>query len=510
MKFEMDKVVKKSEELMKKGEDIAKDVLPKVKEATSEWKESLSSMMDKGVQSAQTIFDKKEDLKTETVDLISDKKKEVNSMVSSKTEKKNTGKIVAGVAVAAAAAAAYALYKKNKIRNENLKEEYSEKLIRWAELDLSQLDTETDDLSTPVKLLPDKIYKMGTNAAVGNLVVNVSAPSAGEPFNPDEPGEPLADLGLKKAFFDKTAAVKDKIKAKIEEGRLQTKLGSMEAKDKYVEIKDFAEDKIDAMKSKVDDTIAPNVKEKAEELKLEAEIKAEELKEEFSEKKEEAKKKFEHLKTQMAKGADELEEKAEETLGQTDGFMKNDLATGEDDEFVPTEDEFVDAPFGAQEVLDTAKEEGEGLKEKAKHLAEAAKEKLTAEKPPVDLKDLVEYKVTIHNKGEEDYTFNPMQLQLYDLMKRSVYLVPKHAEGTTLGRVVVKPGETYTGKLFVKKNMGKKQGILFFDDLSLSHSVLFLGEGEETVEVDTDLVLDEDYLYADEEVLEEHVEYKRL
>ena len=510
MKFEMDKVVKKSEELMKKGEDIAKDVLPKVKEATSEWKESLSNMMDKGVQSAQTIFDKKEDLKTETVDLISDKKKEVNSMVSSKTEKKNTGKIVAGVAVAAAAAAAYALYKKNKIRNENLKEEYSEKLTRWAELDLSQLDTETDDLSTPVKLLPDKIYKMGTNAAVGNLVVNVSAPSAGETFNPDEPGEPLADLGLKKAFFDKTTAVKDKIKAKIEEGRLQTKLGSMEAKDKYVEIKDLAEDKIDAMKSKVDDTIAPNVKEKAEELKLEAEIKAEELKEEFSEKKEEAKKKFEHLKTQMAKGADELEEKAEETLDQTDGFMKNDLATGEDDEFVPTEDEFVDAPFGAQEVLDTAKEEGEGLKEKAKHLAEAAKEKLTAEKPPVDLKDLVEYKVTIHNKGEEDYIFNPMQLQLYDLMKRSVYLVPKHAEGTTLGRVVVKPGETYTGKLFVKKNMGKKQGILFFDDLSLSHSVLFLGEGEETVEVDTDLVLDEDYLYSDEEVLEEHVEYKRL
>ena len=86
--------------------------------------------------------------------------------------------------------------------------------------------------------------------------------------------------------------MKDKIKAKIEEGRLQTKLGSMEAKDKYVEIKDLAEDKIDAMKSKVDDTIAPNVKEKAEELKLEAEIKAEELKEEFSEKKEEAKKKL--------------------------------------------------------------------------------------------------------------------------------------------------------------------------------------------------------------------------
>src|SRR5690606_29804559 len=126
-------------------------------------------------------------------------------------------------------------------------------------------------------------------------------------------------------------------------------------------------------------------------------------------------------------------EKAEEKLDPSDGFMKNDMAIDGDDEFIPTEDEFVDAPFGAQEMVDEskdeAKEESDGLKEKAKHLAEAAKEKLRPEKPPVDLKDLVEYNISIHNKGEEDYTFNPMQLQLYDLMKRSVYLVPKHEEG---------------------------------------------------------------------------------
>lgn len=514
MKFEMDKVVEKSEKLMKKGEDIAKDVFPKVKEATSDLKESISAMVDKSVQGAQSIFEKREDLKADTIDLISDKKKEVNSMISSKNNKKSTGKIVAGAAIAAAAAAAYAMYKKNKIRNEKLKEEYAEKLTRWAELDMSQLETEADALNTPIKLLPDKIYKMGSNATLGNIVVNVSSPSESFSFNPNEPGEPLADLGLKKAFFEKTSAVKDKLKAKIEEGKLQTKLGTMEAKDKYVEIKDLAEEKIGEVKSKVDDTITPNMKEKAEELKLEAEIKAEEVKEDLAEKKEEAKKKFDHLKSQMAKSTEELEEKAEEKLDPSDGFMKNDMAIDGDDEFIPTEDEFVDAPFGAQEMVDEskdeAKEESDGLKEKAKHLAEAAKEKLRPEKPPVDLKDLVEYNISIHNKGEEDYTFNPMQLQLYDLMKRSVYLVPKHDEGTTLGRVVIKPGETYTGKLFVKKNVGKKQGILFFEDLSLTHSVLFLGKGEEPVEVDTDLVLDEDYLYSDEEVLEEHVDYKRL
>ena len=63
MKFEMDKVVKKSEELVKKGEGLAKDMLPKVKDATSDLKESLSTIMDKGVQGAQNFFEKKDDVK---------------------------------------------------------------------------------------------------------------------------------------------------------------------------------------------------------------------------------------------------------------------------------------------------------------------------------------------------------------------------------------------------------------------------------------------------------------
>lgn len=510
MKFEVDKVVKKSEELMKKGEDLAKDVLPKVKDATSELKESISNIVDKGVQGAQSIFEKKDEVKENSLNLLTDAKKEVTTVVGSKTEKKNTGKIVAGVAVATAAAAAYALYKKNKVKNDNLKAEYAEKLTRWAELDMSQLEMETDVISTPVKLLPDKVYKMGTNAEVGDIVINISLPSEEKAFNPEEPGKPLADLGFKKALLEKTSSVRDKIKAKLEEGKLQTKLGSMEAKDKYVEIKDLAEEKLDEMKAKVDENIAPNIKGKAEELKLEAEIKAEELKEEISKKKQEAKKKFEDLKHQMAKSADELEEKAEEKLKDAENLMNNDMAVDGEDDFEPTEDDFVDAPFGAQEFVENQKEENESIKDKAKHFAEAAKEKFKADKTPMEARDLVEYKVTIHNKGQAECVFNPMQLQLYDLVKRSAYLVPRHEEGTTVEKVVIKPGETYTGKLFVKKNTHKKQGILFFEDLTLTHSVLFLGEGEEPVELDTDLVLDEDYLYADEEVLEEHVEYKRL
>lgn len=517
MKFEMDKMVKKSEELVKKGEGMAKDMIPKVKDATSDLKESLANIMDKGSQSAQQLFEKKDSVKEDAVSFAKNSSKEVSNKLDSRNGKKNTGKIVAGVAVAAAAAAAYALYKKNKIKNENLKKEYSEKLTRWAELDLDEIESETDGFMEPMKVTPKKVYKAGTNAVIDDIVVNISNPSSDFTFNPDEDGEPVADLDLKKAVMEKTEAVREKLRTKIEEGKLQTKLGSMEAKDKYVEIKDLAEDKIEAAKSKVDQEIAPNVKRKAADLKSEAEEKlegfkkqndvnevVEEVQEEIRDKSDEAKKKFEDLKSKVASTADEMEEK-------TDGFMKNDMAFDDEDAFEPENDNFVDEPFGAQEIIDDVEENAEGLKDKMKHLAENAKAKIMPEKPDVDEKEeLVEYKVTVHNRGSEDYSFNPMQLQLFDIAKRSVHIMAKHEDGTTLGRVTVKPGETYTGKLFVKIAKEKKHGILFFKDLSLDYSVLFLTEDESPVEKDPSLVLDEDYLYSDKEVLEEHVDYKRL
>jgi hypothetical protein len=168
-----------------------------------------------------------------------------------------------------------------------------------------------------------------------------------------------------------------------------------------------------------------------------------------------------------------------------------------------------DEPFGVEELIEDAKEGGEGLKEKVKHLAESAKAKvISGEKPPHD-EELVEFVVTIHNKGEEDYLFNPMQLQLYDLNRRSVQIRAKHEDGTTLGKILLKPGETYTGKLFVKKDQNRNEGIMFFKDLSLEYEVLFLVDKGDPVKADPELRLEEDYLYGDEEVLAEQMDYKR-
>lgn len=520
MKFEMDKMVKKSENLMKKGEELAKDMIPKVKDATSDLKDSLADLKDKGAKSAHNFLDRKDDVRDDVADFTQNSRKEVSRVIDRKNGRKSSGKVVAGVALAAAAA--YTLYKKNKAKNENLRTEYSEKLTRWAELDLSQIDSETDGFQEPMKVTPKKVYKTGTNAVIDDLVINISSPSEEHTFNPDDDGKPVAELDLKKMVMDKTEGVREKIRTKFEEGKLQTKLGSMEAKDKYVEIKDIAGEKIGNVKTKVEEDIVPNVRNKSADLKNEVEdqyegIKknveytAEEMKEEHHEKSQDAKKKFEELKNKVASTSyDAPEPSPEDVPDDKEGYLKNDMAFDGEDEFEPTDkDNIVDEPFGAEEMIEEVKENGEGIKDKVKHMAENAKAKIRSDKPEGEM-ELIEYKVTLHNRGAEECSFNPMQLQLFDIPKRSVHLLAKHEEGTTLGRVTLKPGETYTGKLFVKKNKGKRQGILFFKDLSLEHSVLFLTEDDDPVESDPSLVLDEDYLYSDKEVLDEHNDYKRL
>lgn len=75
-------------------------------------------------------------------------------------------------------------------------------------------------------------------------------------------------------------------------------------------------------------------------------------------------------------------------------------------------------------------------------------------------------------------------------------------------RTTIKPGETYEAKLFVNKTIGKLEGLIVYKDLDLEESALFILEDGPGVE-EPELILDEDYLYGDETVLEEE-DYKRL
>ena len=469
MKKEMEKMVKKSEKMVKKGEEMVKDVYPKVMDATQDFRDSVAGIVEKGTQSAQNLFEKRDATKKEVVELVSSKggklKEEIGNAFESKSKKKNTGKVVAGVALASLAASAYAIYKMKKIKNDNLKVEYSEKLQKWAELDISQFDTETGDFNEPLMVMPKRVYKVGSNAKVGDgIIINISKPSEDFFFNPEDEGKPVADLDIKKKIMDKTTEVKDKIKSKIEETKLQSKLGTMEAKDKYVEIKDFAEDKLEDVKSKFDEEITPNIKETKE--------KAEDLK-------------------------DEVEDKIDDIKSNNMDFDDKDKLEGKEPE----------EPFGADEVIEDAEDIKKGIKEKAKELADTAKAKLTPDEDVKEEKNLVEYDVSIHNGSEKDYAFSPMQIQLYNLLKRSVRIRAKHEQGTTLGPVTIKAGETYTGKIFIQKTTGKPEGLVVFKDLGLNESILYLLNDGEPVE-EPEMILDEDYLYSDEMILKDE-EYKR-
>lgn len=547
--FEMDKMKKKGEDMVKKGEEMAKDVVPKVKDATSDLKDTVSNFVDKGTKEAKKLFEKKDDVKDDVVDFSRRSKDNVKSnltdMTDSGNEKgKGKGKIVAGVAVAAAAATAYAVYRRNKAKNEELRMNYAEKLQRWSEVESTERENHDDELQKPIKVAPKKVYKLGGNALVGDdLIINVSKTGNDFAFNPDDEGQPIADMDIKKVIMDKTSAIKDKISTKMDEAKLQGKLGTMEAKDKYVEIKDMAEDGLDDLKTKVDDEITPNVKQKAEDFKNEAEDKfkelknkanvdekakevkkdAKDIKEEAKEKKEEAKDKFQDLKKKVSstakdaadavedagdtveKKTDTLEVKVEDMVddSKVDKIKRNDMAIDGD-----SPDDFVDEPYGAQEVMNGDENNEDNMMDKVKNMASDAKDKIMPDSNNGE-RELVGYRVAIHNRGEEDYSFSPTQFQLYDTVKRTVKLQSTPDEGTTLGNVTIKPGETYEGKLYVQKQLGVKEGIVFFRDLSLDYAVLYLTNNDDPVESNPRLVLDEDYLYSDEDVLKEHVEYKR-
>lgn len=578
MKKEMENIIKKSEEIVKKGEEIVNEVYPKVKDATQDLKDSVVGLVEKGAQSAQSFFEKKDKIQDETKDFLVSKheivKGDVEKVFEPKSNKKNTGKVVAGVALASLAASAYAIYKAKKIKNDNLKSEYAEKLQRWAELDMTQFDTETGDFNEPITVVPKKVYKVGSNAKLGDsIVINISKPSEGFSFNPEDEGKPLADLDIKKKIMTKAAEVKEKIKEKIDETKLQSKLGSMEAKDKYVEIKDIAEEKIEDVKSKFDQEITPNIKEtlketkeKVEELKEEAKDKLDDLKsndmafEDIKKKlenlkdkvedkvedlTEDSKEAFEKLKDKVEdkvedskEAIEKLKDKVEDKTGDLGGDSKEAFEKLKDkvgdkvedskeafekikdkvedkiddlksnDMAIDEPDNIVDEPFGVEEIIDDLKEGKDTIVEKAKKAAESAKAKLKGNDEDKESQSLDEFEVTIHNKGDKDYVFSPMQIQLYDLRKRAVRIKAKHEEGTTLGPVTIKPGETYRGKLYIKKTVNKPEGLIFFKDLGLKESVVyFLNEGEPVVE--PELILNEDYLYSDEKVLSDE-EYKRL
>jgi hypothetical protein len=625
------KTFKKVEKFIEKGEDFARDLVPKAKDTFSDLKESAISVYEKGLEGAQMLIEKGEKFREESQAAASKKADEVVELVSAKADeaksvalrgvpekKKNTGKIAAGVAVGALAAAAYAYYKTQQLKNERLKEDYSVKMKRWSELEKDLLEAEAGDVMQPVKVVPKKVYAEGSNARLtDNIVVRISK-SAGETFDPTQEGEVLTGVGIAGAIKDKAASGYESIKKKVEEAKVQIKLGKMEAgdkleeitdkvqdidlvetvketvdeaklqahlgtldtKEKFEELKDKAVDiknkaantvddltdkfteakpegftpnieeglkenhfdlkdigrKLDNLKDKAMDKfedikedageIVEKVKDKAEDLHEDAgelfekaKDKAENLKEDAGEMLEKAKDKIEDIKEDTDEKAEDYQEdagvllenandkiedikedtseKIAEVREEAEEFKENRMSSEFEDDLKDPQipdigdvaaeepyeplggEEYDEVSFKSEDTMTKVKNVTEKVAGTISEVAGTVKGKLIPEEPYYE-KELMEYEVTIHNGGEEDYYFNPLLIQKYDVKKRQVEIRPIHKEGTTLESIVIRPGETYTAKLAVEKSIGKKEGLVVFEDIMMNNSVLFLLEDEKS------------------------------
>lgn len=640
----MSKKFKEVEKLIEKGEDLAKDFVPKAMDTLSDIKDTAVNIYEKGLEGAQHFLEKGDKTRVEAMD-IADKKitearkaavkgaEEVKKMASKRADevvdfassrqkdvmnavpsvgtnykKKKTGKVVAGTAVAALAAASYAYYMNKKMKNDKLKEDYSVKMKRWSELDETELETEAGENMEPVRIIPKRVYMEGTNAKLTDgIVVRIAKPSEERTFNPHEEGKLLAGIDFVSTLKDKAAAGMTTIKKKMEEAKVQTKLGAMEAKDKMEE-----------MREKVGDIdITDKVRGTVEEARMQAHLgtmetkdKFEELKEKSAELKRDAESGFNAVTDRLSddspegftpnidsdgtytenKMADEdlgdkvdnLKEKAKFKFGEAKdkvedvvegidgnkdtsasynetfegmrgqaGYDKNDWTdasanlgmtdTGNRFEDLNTDttekldeiektvrvgpktgdsvgmetDTYIDEkssvpfePYGeeryedlshrSKEVMDKMKDVKDTVAEKITTVADTVMNKVRPETPYYE-KELVEYEVIIHNGGKDDYFFNPLLIQKYDVKKKTVDIKPFHKRGTTLESKVIQPGETYTATLMVEKEVGKSEGLVVFEDVMMDNAALILLKDAKT---DVDEFEQELFGYTDEDDIE--------
>ncbi|PKK40294.1 hypothetical protein ABB02_00403 [Clostridiaceae bacterium JG1575] len=437
--------------------------------------------------------------------------------------KKSNKKVVAavGVAVAAAAAAgAYAFYRARKERDESVKAEFSEKMKKWNELEGEELVMVDEEDITTMHVRPSKIYRIGQNAQLGDdIIVQIGwGDEEAKDFNPDDLADPVNPL---EEFRKKAGKAADLV---VEKTRQAAEVVTSKAKE-----------------------VAGSVGEKASQVKERVEEEAyesgftdgslmEELKEEASAKVEAAKESAEQVGETIQKETDAIKEDLKEATASLNDSVKENHLMGEGDKELDSADEVEPKstfhPAARREVRpeeshDLPWEEDESLlmkkTEDVRKLAadgiQAIKEKLGGMKRSVSdrqkaeendsreeeaLAFVEEFNVTIHNRGNKDYFFSPMLIQRYNSSRRTTRPVPGHEKGTTLSQRLIKPGETYTGRIAVKKTL-EDDALIMFEDMLMQNSVAILLEEDvnDSFLYDESMDLRDDLLFEDSEDLDE-------
>lgn len=422
---------------------------------------------------------------------------QTSELVKAKKGKKVV-KTAAGFAVlAAAAAGAYAYYKNRLEHDEAVKAEFSEKMKKWNELEGDDLVSAAKESPVKMHVRPTKVYPIGKNALLGeDIVVNISGPGAEIPeFNPDDLAEPINPMEELRKKAEKVAeTIGDKAKVAYQKASEKAEELKDMASEKAEEFKELAEEKRNEIKQKADDFMDDT---------------------EIDDVVEEAKDKLEDAKTVVADKVEVVADKAAEIF---ENKMESDPAQGIDTEKLSEQPDYLISPQDGEEiswqedesVLMQKTEElrnktSEGfnvLKEKVANAKDYVVDKVNQFKPE-EMEEIPEefyteeYQVTIHNRGNKDYFFSPMLIQRYNSKKRVTTPVPAHEEGTTLEQKIIKPGETYSGTIVLRKTVFD-DAVIMFEDMLMKNSVAILLEDE----LDDQFLLDESLELRDDLLFE--------
>lgn len=495
-----------AENIFEKSSDLATDARitgESLAEKATDIKDELLGKLENYINNRkEDIRDKKEEI----VDFRNKKTEEIKDSYkgfkkNNVEEKNNTGKVILGAAAAAAAAAAaYYIYKKNVEHDETVKAEFSEKMKKWNDCDDCHLDLVMSQVKMPMKIKPSRVYKINTNGKLSDdIIINISEEGKNITFNPEEKIQVVNPLGNLKERADEIA-----------------KAAGQKAKD-----------------------VSQMVSEKAEKIKETAEFNAELAKETISEKIENMKSRSE-MKDVLDEKNDEFKD-LEYKVENVRADIKNDIEEIKEDhmdkdphdpiseledslvEAGPTETENVKIEINnnpeannvvTEEIESGIIRKGEDVVLKGKDTLIKASEVLSnikktlAEKISSLKKDPIEearikedefnknaitkvFDVVIHNKGNKDFYFSPVLIQRYCSADRVTTPTPRHEDGTELEKRVIKPGETYHGKLAIKLDHCD-DAIIVYEDLTLRNSIAFILGNE----------LDEKYIDSDQEDME--------
>ncbi len=484
-------------------------------DAYNYFKKNVNSKMNEAGKAVETLKSEAAAKKEEAVEFAKTKAGKPTEIVKARKGKKVV-KTAAGFAVlAAAAAGAYAYYKNRLEQDENVKAEFSEKMKKWNELEGEDLINAGKEAPARMHVRPTKIYPVGKNALLGeDIVVNIAL--AGEElaeFNPDDAAEPINPMEEIRRKAERAAGTAGETAKKVA-GTVGEKAREVyhKASEKAEELKEIAEEKRDELKQTAEDFLnenkdlddaAQNLKDKAEDIGEAAGNAAEDLKdkaEDLFENKMEYNPDGEKAEDNPADMPDNLESSSE---------YDGETISWQEDESVLMQK--------TEELRNKTAEGFNVLKDKVTSAKDFVADKMNQMKPeePEEIPEefyTEEYDVTIHNRGNKDYFFSPMLIQRYNSKKRVTTPVPAHEEGTTLEQRIIKPGETYSGKIVLRKTVFD-DAVIMFEDMLMKNSVAILLADElddqflmdESLELRDDLLFEgidddlEDYEFATDE-----------